>query len=143
MAGEGGFKNILFAFILVGLFGMLILTATTQVGENYNKSTTEIVGGSLSLDKFNNSISSVEDNAKSLRASFGSGSVWSALAGVVVEGIFGIALDMVALILMPFDIVVDIMIDIFGVPAWVTSVILGVLIMGIIFAIWRLIRIGD
>ena len=38
---------------------------------------------------------------------------------------------------------VDIMIDMFGVPAWVTSVLLGLLIMSVIFAIWRLIRIGD
>jgi len=134
---------MLFAFIFVALFGMLILTATTQVADNYDKDTTEVVGGSLSMNKFNDSISGIESSAKSLRASFGSGSIWSALAGVVVEGIFGIALDMVALILAPFDIVADIMIDIFGVPAWVTSVILGVLIMAIIFAIWRLIRIGD
>jgi len=140
---EDSFKNMLFAFIFVALFGMLILTATVNVADNYDKDTTEVVGGSLSLDKFNESITSVESNAKSLRASFGSGSVWSALAGVVVEGIFGIALDMVGMILAPFDILNDIMIDLFGIPAWVTSVVLGVLIMSLIFAIWRLIRIGD
>ena len=140
---EDSFKNMLFAFIFVALFGMLILTATTQVADTYDKDTSEIVGGSLSMSKFNDSISGIEDSAKNLRADFGSGSIWSALAGVVVEGIFGIALDMIALILSPFDIVADIMIDLFGVPAWVTSVVLGVLIMGLIFAVWRLIRIGD
>jgi len=122
---------------------MLILTATVNVADTYDKDTSEVVGGSLSLTKFNNSISNIEESSKSLRASFGSGSIWSALAGVVVEGIFGIALDMVAMILAPFDIIADIMIDLFGVPAWVTSVILGVLIMSLIFSIWRLIRIGD
>jgi len=140
---EDSFKNMLFAFIFVALFGMLILTATVNVGNTYGKDTSEVVGGSLSMDKFNDSVSGIEDSAKSLRASFGSGSIWSALAGVVVEGIFGIALDMIALILAPFDILADIMIDLFGVPAWVTSVVLGVLIMGLIFAVWRLIRIGD
>ena len=140
---EDTFKNMLFAFIFVALFGMLILTATVQVADNYGKDTTEVVGGSLSLSKFNNSITSIEENSKALKRTFESGSIWSALAGVVVEGIFGIALDMVAMILAPFDIVADIMIDTFGVPAWVTSVVLGVLIMGLIFAVWRLIRIGD
>jgi len=140
---ENSFKNMLFAFIFVSLFGMLILTATTEMAGDYGKDTTEIVGGSLSMDKFNNSISNIESSAKELKRTFGSGSVWSALAGVVVEGIFGIALDMVAMILAPFDILMDIMIDIFGVPAWVTSVVLGVLIMSLIFGIWRLIRIGD
>lgn len=140
---EDSFKNILFAFILVSLFGMLILTAVVSVADNYDKDTSEVVGGSLSLDKFNNSISSIEENSKALKTSFDRGSVWSAIAGVVVEGVFGIAKDMVTMILLPFDIVVDIMIDVFGVPAWVTSVLLGLLIMGIIFAIWRLIKIGD
>jgi len=140
---EDTFKNILFGFILVSLFGMLILTAVVSVSDNYDKDTSEVVGGSLSLDKFNSSISSIEENSKALKTSFDRGSVWSALAGVVVEGVFGIAKDMVTMILLPFDIVVDIMIDVFGVPAWVTSVLLGLLIMALIFAIWRLIKIGD
>ena len=140
---EDYFKNMLFAFIFVALFGVLILTATTEVASNYEKDTTEVLGGSLSLDKFNDSISGIETSAKNLRADFGSGNIWSVVAGVVVEGIFGIALDMIALILAPFDILIDIMIDIFGVPAWVTSVLLGLVIMALIFGVWRLIRIGD
>jgi len=140
---EGGFKNILIAFILVSLFGMLILTATVNVAENYDKDTTEVVGGALSLDDFNESISSIEEDAKSLEERFTQGSIWSVVAGVVVEGIFGIAKTMIGLILAPFSILNNIMIDIFGVPAWVTSVILATLIMSIIFAVWRLIRIGD
>ena len=140
---EDTFRNYLFAFILVSLFGMLILTAVVSVADNYGKDTTEVVGGSLSLSKFNNSITSIEENSKALKRTFESGSIWSALAGVVVEGIFGIAKDMVLMILAPFDIVADMLSDIFGVPSWVTSVLLGILILGIILAIWRLIKIGD
>lgn len=140
---EDTFKNMIFGFILVSLFGMLILSAVVSVGNTYGKDTSEVVGGSLNLDKFNQSISSIEQNSKDLKTSFDKGSVWSALAGVVVEGVFGIAKDMVNMILLPFDILVDIMIDNFGVPAYVTSVLLGILIMSIIFAIWRLIKIGD
>jgi len=140
---EGMFKNLLFAFILTSVFGLLILNATVDIAGDYDKDTSEIVGGSLSINKFNDSVSGIEDSAKNLRADFDSGSIWSVVAGVVVEGIFGIALDMFALILAPFDILSNIMIDLFGVPAWVTSVILGLLIMSMIFGIWRLIRIGD
>jgi len=140
---EDSFKNILFAFILVSVFGMLLLTTVVEVGEDYDMDTSQVVGGSLSMDKFANATASIESNAKDLKASFDKQSVWSALAGIVVEGIFGIAKDMVTMILLPFDILVDIMIDVFGVPAWVTSVLLGLLIMSIIFGIWRLIKIGD
>jgi len=140
---EDSFKTMLFAFILISVFGMLLLTTVVEVGDDYDMDTSQVVGGSLSMDKFANATASIESNAKDLKASFDKQSVWSALAGIVVEGIFGIAKDMVTMILLPFDIVVDILNDVFGVPAWVTSVLLGLLIMSIIFGIWRLIKIGD
>jgi hypothetical protein len=138
---EDQFKNTLFAFILLSLFGMLILSAVVSVGNTYEMNTSEVVGGSLSINKFNDSISSVEANSKALKERFDKGSIWSAIAGIVVEGIFGIVKDMVSMILLPFDIVADIMIDQFQLPAYVTSVILGLLILGIIFAIWQLLKI--
>lgn len=140
---EDQFKNTLFAFILLSLFGMLILSAVVSVGNTYEMNTSEVVGGALSLDKFNQSITSVEANSKALKERFDKGSIWSAIAGIVVEGIFGIVKDMVSMILLPFDIVADIMIDQFQLPAYVTSVILGLLILGIIFAIWQLLKIGN
>ena len=134
---------MLFAFILISVFGMLLLTTVVEVGDDNDMDTSQVVGGSLSMDKFANATASIESNAKDLKASFDKQSVWSALAGVVVEGILGIAKDMVTMILLPFDIIIDVMIDVFGVPAWLTSVLLGLLIMGIILSIWRLIKIGD
>lgn len=140
---EGDFKNTLFAYILVALFGMLIINAVISLANTYSKDTSDVVEGSLSLDKFNKSISSIEQNSKALKERFDKGSVWSAIAGVVVEGIFGIAKDMINMILLPFDLVNDVMIDTLGVPAFVTSVILGLVILGIIFGIWRILKIGE
>lgn len=140
---EDQFKNILFAFILMSLFGMLILSAVVSVGNTYGKNTTEVVGGSLSLDKFNNSITSIEQNAKDMKARFDKQSIWSAIAGVVVEGIFGIAKDMFLMILTPFGIIADIMSNVLSIPVYVTSVLLGLLILSIMFGIWRLLKIGD
>jgi uncharacterized protein YqhQ len=140
---EDSFKNLVIAFITIGLFGMLILTAVVQVGNDYGKDTSTIVGGSLSLDQFNHSITDVETNAQSLKSKFEEQNVWSAIAGVVVEGIFGIGLSMVGMILTPFTLITDIFVNVFHIPVFVTSVLLGILILGIIFAIWRLIKIGD
>jgi hypothetical protein len=140
---EDQFKNTLFAFILVGLFGMLIITSVVTIGNTYGKNTTEIAGGSLSLNKFNQSISNVEQSAKNLKTTFESGSIWSAVAGVVVEGVFGVAKNMVAMILFPFTLVSDIMSDVLHIPTFVTSVILGLLLLGLIFGIWALIKVGN
>ena len=140
---EDSFRNLLFAFILVSVFGLLLLTATTQVANTYEKDTTEVMGGSLSADAFNKSVSGIESDAKSLQDRFEKGNIFSIVAGIVVEGVFGIGISMFGLILAPFNLLSNIMIDMFGVPIWVTSVLLGILIMAGIFGIWRLIRIGD
>jgi hypothetical protein len=143
MVEEGGFKNLLIGFLFVSLFGMLILSSVLIVGNDYGKNTTEVVGGSLAIDRFNQSITSIEQNSKDMQSRFESQSIWSAIAGVVVNGIFGIAKDMVTMILTPFAILSDIMANILGVPTYVTSVLLGILILTMMFAVWRLIKIGD
>lgn len=140
---EGGFKNLLIGFILVGLVGMLLLMSVVQVGQDYDMDTSNIIGGSMSLDKFNQSVTNIETNAQTLKTRFEKGSIWSALAGVVVEGIFGIAKEMFSMIFTPFTLIMGVAEDQLGVPTYVTSVIMGILIFVIIFAVWRLLKIGD
>ena len=140
---EADFKNTFYALVLVALFGVLILSAVVSIAGDYGKDTSEVVGGSLSLTKFNDSISSITTDAQAMRLRFASGSVWSALAGVVVEGIFGIAIDIFKLMILPFGLIQDMAIDILGVPSFVANIILGLFIFGMMFGIWRLIRIGE
>ena len=140
---EDNFKNMLFAFILVAVFGMLIMTAVVEVGNTYSMDTSEVAGGSLSINRFNESISDVETIVQNQKSIFDEQGIWSALVGIVVEGIFGIAGALFNMILMPFDLITDIMIDVLGVPAWLTVVLLSLLTISIMLGIWRLIKIGD
>lgn len=140
---EGEFKNLLIGFILVGLVGMLMLMSVVQVGQDYGMDTSQIIGGSMSLDKFNQSVTNIETSAQTLKTRFEKGSIWSAVAGVVVEGIFGIAKEMFSMIFTPFTLIMGVAEDQLGVPTYVTSVIMGILIFVIIFAVWRLLKIGD
>ena len=142
MAGEGAFWTYLSGFILVALFGMLILSTVIEVGGEYDMDTSKVVGGATSLSKFNNSISDVETQAQSMKKTFEEGSIW-AIGGVVVTGIFGITYTMITLIFSPFTLLKDIAENMFDVPVYVTAVVFGLLIFGLIFAIWRLIKIGD
>lgn len=139
---EDQFKSYLFGFILVCAFGMLCLTAVTIIGSNYSMDMTTI-DGSLSIDKFNESVVDVESDAMALKERFDQQSIWSAIVGIVVEGIFGIVLTIFQMMFLPLDIIFGVMINVLGVPAWLTSILLGLIIMGVIFAIWRLLKIGD
>lgn len=140
---EGSFFNILTGLILVGLFGTLLLLAVTNMGNDYSMDTSKVVGGSLAFDKFNSSIANVSDKAQEIKTAFEVQSLWSAIAGVVVTGMFGIGKDMAKLLLSPFGLIQDLLIDILGVPAFVTNIILGLFIFAVMIAIWRLIRIGE
>jgi uncharacterized membrane protein len=143
MAQEGDFHNKLVGFVLLALVGVAILTAVVNVGETYSMDTSEVVGGATDLDRFEGSVDSIEDNANKLEERFKKGSIWSVVAGVVVEGVFGIAKDMLDMIYAPFSLISGILKERLGVPTYVTSVLMGLLIFSLIFGIWRLLKIGD
>ena len=143
--GAGQFKTLLFGFILVALFGMLILTAVVQTGNDYGMDTSQVVGGSLALDNFNKSINNIQSDSEALKSQFDQQSIWNSIAGIVINlgGIVGIAKDMFSMVLLPFNIVADILNNMLAVPVFVTAVLLGLLILTAIFGIWRMIKLGD
>lgn len=139
----GSFKGILIGAILITLFTFLIITFATDTLQNYNKDTTELEEGAFNLTPYSNYLSDVESDAQTFQDRFASGNIFSIIAGVVVTGIFNIGIDMITLIITPFTLFAQIMTNVLGVPAIVTSVLLGIMILTIIFAIWRLIKIGE
>ena len=140
---EDSFKGLLFGFILVSLFGTLILVAIQEEGNLYGKDTTAITGGSLNLMGFNQTSQNIQSTSENLREKFEKQSVWSVVAGVVVSGIFDIAKTMTVMIITPFTLVSNILINVLHIPILVVNVILGLLILSIIFAVWSLIKIGN
>jgi len=140
---EDSFKGMLFGFILVSLFGTLILVAIQEEGNLYGKDTTAITGGSLNLMGFNQTSQNIQSTSENLREKFEKQSVWSVVAGVVVSGIFDIAKTMTVMIITPFTLVSNILINVLHIPILVVNVILGLLILSIIFAVWSLIKIGN
>jgi len=140
---EDRFYNMLITFILITLFGYLLIYSVNSIGSDYGMDTTQVTGGSLSENNFYGNVSGVKSASQHFQDRFSKGNVWSALAGVVVEGIFGIATDIFKIIISPMSLISNIMTNIFGVPTIVADVLVGILILSIIFGIWRLIKVGD
>lgn len=139
---DNNFKDILFGTILVSLFAVLIIGGAISQGKLYGKDTLQIET-SLNYHSFNDSISSVKDTSENLRESFEKQSIWSAIAGIIVSGIFDIAKSMVLMILLPFSLISAILVNILGVPLIVANVMVGLLVMAIIFGIWKLLKLGE
>jgi hypothetical protein len=140
--GEG-FQGIIIGAILISLFAFLILTFATDTMNTYGKDTTELEEGAFSLTPYENYLTDVESQSQTFQDRFASGNIFSIIAGIVVTGIFNIGIDMITLITTPFTLFAQILNNVIGVPPIFTSVLLGITILTIIFAIWRLIKIGN
>ena len=58
-------------------------------------------------------------------------------------GIFSILTDFVNLIVTPFALIGSIVENVFGVSSWIINTILGILGLGLILGIWRVLRTGS
>ncbi len=134
------FKNTVIALVLFVAFSWLILSVTIDFGAEYGRDAQEIGDGSLNIVDFQSTAGSVEASAQSYRSRFESGDVDDIDDA---SGIFSIATDIINMITSPFRLISQILVNIFGAPSLLINVILGLLAIGLILAIWSLLRKGD
>lgn len=140
---EGGFKNLLFGFVFFLLFSFLLVSVVNEQGAIYEKNVDEVTGGSMSLSGFNESITNISESIDDYRERFSKGNIFVALGDVIFTGIFEIANTMVIIVSTPFALLSGIMVHTLKIPVIVVDVIMTLIVLTIIFAIWRLIKIGD
>lgn len=140
---EDSFKNMLFGFVFFLFFSILLITVVNEEGALYSKDVSEVTGGSLNINSFNSTIIDISNNVKGYRETFEKQNIFVALGDVLFNGIWDVAKSMVAVVTIPFSLLAGIMNNILKVPVWITDIILALIGLALIFAIWRLIKIGD
>jgi len=146
---EDGFKTILFAFIFMGLIGVLLYTAVIEVSNTYNKSISEIDNSGLGIIDYNKTIKNIEADARSYQESFSTmsdRSGWEIILDIVgffTVQFFKILVDTFDIVIMPLKITSSLMTSIFNVPTIVSGVLTAVVLFIIIFSVWRLSKQGD
>jgi hypothetical protein len=146
---EDGFKNILFAFIFMGLIGVLLYTAVIEVSNTYNKNISEIDNSGLGIIDYNKTIKNIEADARSYQESFSTmsdRSGWEIILDIVgffTVQFFKILVDTFDIVIMPLKITSSLMTSIFNVPTIVSGVLTAVVLFIIIFSVWRLSKQGD
>lgn len=137
---ENKLNTILTALVLFVMFSWLIITVAVDFGAEYGRDSQEIGDGSLDVVNFQEVASEVESSAQGYRTRFESGTVDDIDDA---SGIFSIATDMINMITAPFSLLSQIMINILNFPTLFVNVFLGLLAIGLILAIWRLLRAGS
>lgn len=140
--GEAEFDSKLIGFIMVAVFIFAILSFAVSMSSQYGKSSDQITGGALNLEPIQKHLENVESEAQAQYEVFKKGSIWD-IGGVIVTTMFGVAKNVVTFVIFPFQFLNDIMVDILKIPPIITGVIWGMVLLTIIFAIWRKLKIGD
>jgi len=137
---EDGFKHAIVGLVLFVAFTWLILSVAVDFGSEYGRDSREIGDGSLKIANFQDSAEDVERSAQSYRARFESGNVDDIDDA---SGMFSVATDIINMITTPFTLLSQILTNVFHIPALIINVFLGLLAIGLILSIWRLLRAGS
>jgi len=139
---EDGFRNIAVAFLLIGLFVVLISSFIIGVSENYgidDSRLQEATSGSLNTKSLQDDINDSNVNAENFRARFEQGSVDDVDDP---SGIFSVSGDIIGVITTPFNTMALIGENILGIPRIFSNVMVGILSLSLLLGIWRVLRAG-
>ena len=137
------FKNLTIAFLLFGLFAVLMVTAIYEMGFNYGVSDErmqEATQGALTIDTQEGELLTADSRTENFRQRFESGDVDDVDDA---SGVFQVAGDIVGVITTPFNLLAKVSKNLLGVPEVVTHTILAILNLVLILGIWSLLRKGD
>lgn len=141
---EDSFRNVLIGMIIVILFTFLILTVVVEEGSKYGK-TNDVTVGALNYTQFSNTLNDINDTVSSQVAVFTEFNPFNPLsvAGVVVTGIFNVGKTFWTLMTVPYQLLMNIFVNVLGIPSIVIVTLMAIVSIIIIFSLWRVIRIGS
>ena len=135
------FPKLVTAFIVITLFSFLVVGFAVQLANNYHKDSSEI-SDKIGLTKLNATLNEQKVMAEQWKKSFEQQSVFLAIGGIVLTGIFQLANTIGTAIITPFAILGNVLVNVLGVPIVVLNTMSVLIILTLIFSIWRLIKAG-
>lgn len=146
---EDSFKGMVIGSIMALLFVFLMFSFFISVGGEYGKDTTSLTNDYYDFSGINQSLSNVQADAENLReiASQGSGSggTFSLVEGFFdgVGAFFSIAFSMFDFVINLVDFIVVGTINIIFANPVLTGTILAIIIIAVLFGIFRFLKQGS
>ena len=138
------FKNIAIAFLLVSLFAISIYNFAIGVGGEYGYSADEFLSSDeIDFESLDTQIRETSEEAESWQEKFRDDNVFVAFGPLVMFSLWGIAKLMWNSINLIFELLFGGIAGVIGIDPMVVGVISAILLITIIFAIWRLLKVGE
>jgi hypothetical protein len=126
----------------MALFIFLILNVIVDTGNIYDKDFNSVSGKGLNITKYNQTLTDITQNPdpNTYDERFISGSIDNVDNP---SGFLSITQDISNFVKVPFVLISDVMIHVLYIPAFVVYVLLIILVISVIFGLWRAIRSGE
>ena len=120
-----------------------MLTWSIQVANEYGISSDELGGEEFDYTLLNDTASGFSQNATEWKNTFTSETPIYATVAIALQQLWKLTLNIFTFIAVPIAVIGSILINVLHVPPVAANVFIGIVIVGVIFAIWRLLRTGE
>ncbi len=130
-------------FLLAGLFVICMITFAVMLGNNYGQSEALMKSDQIDFSKLENQINQTSSDAQKWGEAFKSDNLFVATGTLVLFSIWGIGKLIWGSVTTFSTIFLDGASSVLGVSPIVTGVVTALLIISLIFALWKVIKAGE
>jgi hypothetical protein len=130
-------------FLLAGLFIIAMITFAVMLGNNYGQDEALMKSEQIDFSKLENQINQTSTDAQKWGEAFKSDNLFVATGTLVLFSIWGIGKLIWGSVTTFSTIFLDGASSVLGVSPIVTGVVTAILIISLIFALWKVIKAGE
>lgn len=130
-------------FLLAGLFVICMITFAVMLGNNYGQSEALMKSDQIDFSRLENQVNSTSADAQKWGEAFRSDNLFVATGTLVLFSIWGIGKLIWGSVTTFSTIFLDGASAVLGVSPVVTGVVTALIIISLLFALWRVIKAGE
>jgi len=138
-----GFQDYIISFLLAGLFIVALYSFATGIALNYNQDPNIIDDEQINLTKLESQINETRSSAETWQDKFTSDNFFVSLGSIILFSLWGIFQLIWTVVNNLSSIYFGAMNNVLGIPPLVTGTISSIMIIGLIFAVWKSIKTGE
>lgn len=131
-------------FLLIALFIVCIVAFAIGLAGNYNLDSTSVIDNRIPHESIKKQVNDTSKDSEKWKESIveSDSPLESALASgyIVLKSIFGVISLVFGSIILIFNLIMVMTQDVLGIPPIVTGTFMALLIMSLIFALWRVLK---
>lgn len=140
---SASFKEYLTMFLLVGLFLYGMISFATGLADSYGIPASRMDTDEVNLSGIREGIGQLNEDSEKWTKSFTSDSVFVATGSLILFSVFGISKLVINSIINMANLIISSVSNLLGLPSIVTGTLMALLLVGLIFAGWRAIKLGE